>query len=283
MFEKIFNMSPLVTSSQLEQLLSGGADIRICDCRFDLRKPLAGHEDYFKGHIPGAVYVDLDEDMSGAKSGTNGRHPLPSPEAWAETRRRLGIDSNTHVVAYDSHGSVYASRLWWMLRATGHDKVQVLDGGLESWKGPVSTAISIHAPLEKLPDSVDFKGLVLVDALVENLATQNRIVIDARANERFHGQNETLDPVAGHIPGALNRPFQDNLISGAFKSPDSLLKEYRELLGATNPSVVIHQCGSGVTACHNLLAMEYAGLGGSRLYAGSWSEWCSDPGRPVAL
>ena len=137
-------MNPLITSSQLEQLLNSGADIRICDCRFDLTNPLAGHEDYLKGHIPGAVYVNLDEDMSGIKTGTNGRHPLPSPEAWAETRRRLGIDSSTHVIAYDSHGSVYASRLWWMLRAIGHDKVQVLDGGLGSWKGPISTAISIQ-------------------------------------------------------------------------------------------------------------------------------------------
>jgi thiosulfate/3-mercaptopyruvate sulfurtransferase len=279
-------MNPLITSSQLERLLNGGADIRICDCRFDLANPLAGHEEYFKGHIPGAVYVSLDEDMSGIKTGTNGRHPLPSPEAWAETRRRLGIGSSTHVITYDSQGSVYASRLWWMLRATGHDKVQVLDGGLRAWKGPISTAISIHAPLhaplEKRPHSAEFKGQVLVDAVVDNMATQNSIVIDARANDRFHGQNETLDPVAGHIPGALNRPYTDNLVSGEFKSPATLLAEFRALLGATSPSAVIHQCGSGVTACHNLLAMEYAGLGGSRLYAGSWSEWCADPGRPVA-
>jgi thiosulfate/3-mercaptopyruvate sulfurtransferase len=278
----LFGMNPLITSKQLEQLLEGGADIRICDCRFDLSDPSAGRKDYFKGHIPGAAYVSLDEDMSGIKTGTNGRHPLPGPEAWAETRRRLGIDFNTHVIAYDSHGSVYASRLWWMLRATGHDKVQVLDGGLGTWTGPVSTAIGTHAPLEMRPGGVDFRGVVLVDAVVENLATRNSIVIDARTNDRFHGQNETLDPVAGHIPGALNRPFKDNLISGEFKSPDTLLEEYRALLGEANPSAVIHQCGSGVTACHNLLAMEYAGLGGSRLYAGSWSEWCSDPGRPVA-
>ena len=276
-------MNPLITANQLEELLNEGVNVLICDCRFDLTKTSAGHEDYFKGHIPDAIYVDLEKDLSGIKTVINGRHPLPSPEAWAGTRRRLGIDADTHVVAYDSQGSVFASRLWWMLRSVGHDKVQVLDGGLDSWRGPMSTAITLHAPLKAQLAAMDYAGLVLVDTVLENIVTKRKTVVDARALDRYHGQNETLDPVAGHIPGALNRFFKENLTGGEFKSPELLRQEFSELLGATEAMDVIHQCGSGVTACHNLLAMEYAGLSGSHLYAGSWSEWCSDPTRPVEL
>jgi thiosulfate/3-mercaptopyruvate sulfurtransferase len=187
------------------------------------------------------------------------------------------------VVAYDGQGSVYASRLWWMLKATGHANVQVLDGGLDTWNGPIGTmprqAIPTNAPVPTMP----YVGLVLVESLVENLQSKKNLVIDARANDRFHGQNETLDPVGGHIPDALNYCFRENLSGKSFKTPEQLYKDFHDLLGSTKPSEVIHQCGSGVTACHNLLAMEIAGLKGSRLYAGSWSEWCSDPSRPVAL
>lgn len=276
-------MNPLISTDQLQELLKAGANILICDCRFDLTRALAGREDYAKGHIPGAIYVDLEKDLSGAKTGANGRHPLPHPDDWAKIRQRLGIDSSTHVIVYDSQGSAYASRLWWMLRAIGHDKVQVLDGGLESWKGQVSAVASVSIPLLKKPEPREYEGLVRVDAIVNNLATQYKTVLDARSSDRFHGQNETLDPVAGHIPGALNRFFKSNLEASKFKSPEILRKEFSELLGSTQASDVIHQCGSGVTACHNLLAMEYAGLGGSLLYAGSWSEWCADSGRPVEL
>jgi thiosulfate/3-mercaptopyruvate sulfurtransferase len=274
-------MNPLITASQLQALLNRGVNVLICDCRFDLAQVSAGREAYAKGHIPGATYVDLDNDLSGSKTGTNGRHPLPSPDEWATTRQRLGIASDTHVIAYDSQGTAFASRLWWMLRAIGHDKVQVLDGGLESWKGELDTAIVAPTPLEKKPKPVAYQGLVLVDEIVDNLASQRKTVIDARSSDRFHGQNETLDPVAGHIPGSLNRFFKNNLQGSEFKPPEILRKEYSDLLGNIRSSDVIHSCGSGVTACVNLLAMEQAGLVGSLLYAGSWSEWCADPKRPV--
>jgi thiosulfate/3-mercaptopyruvate sulfurtransferase len=276
-------MNPLFTTNQLQALVNSGANVLICDCRFDLAQVSAGREAYAKGHISGAIYVDLDKDLSGSKTGTNGRHPLPSPNEWATTRLRLGIAPDSHVIAYDSQGSAFASRLWWMLRAIGHDKVQVLDGGLESWKGQLSTAILAPTPLEKKPKPVTYKGLVLVDEILDNLASQRKTVIDARSSDRFHGQNETLDPVAGHIPGSLNRFFKTNQEGNSFKSPEILRNEYSKLLGNTRATDVIHSCGSGVTACVNLLAMEQAGLNGSLLYAGSWSEWCADPKRPVEL
>jgi len=274
-------MNALIKANQLHELFNSGANVLICDCRFDLAQVSAGREVYAKGHIPGAIYVDLDKDLSGTKTGTNGRHPLPTPDYWATTRQRLGITPDTLVIAYDSQGSAFASRLWWMLRAIGHDKVQVLDGGWDSWKGQLSTAIVAPAPLPRKPKPLAYKGLVLVDEIVDNLSSQRRTIIDARPSDRFHGQNETLDPVAGHIPGSLNRFFKNNLEGSEFKSSEILSKEYSELLGNTRPSDVIHSCGSGVTACVNLLAMEHAGLGGSLLYAGSWSEWCADPKRPV--
>jgi len=274
-------MNPLIRSNQLQDILNSGANVMICDCRFDLAQVSAGREAYAKGHIPGAIYVDLETDLSGRKTGANGRHPLPSPDDWATTRQRLGIAFDTHVIAYDSQGSAFASRLWWMLRAIGHDKVQVLDGGLESWKGQISNAIVVPSPLEQKPKPVAYRGLVLVDAVLDNLASQRKTIVDARSPDRFHGQNETLDPVAGHIPGSLNRFFKNNLEGNTFKPPEILRKEYSELLGNAQASGVIHSCGSGVTACHSLLAMEYAGLSGSLLYAGSWSEWCADTKRPV--
>lgn len=274
-------MTPLITANQLEELINSGENVLLCDCRFDLVDPLAGKKAYEESHIPGAIYVDLDHDLSGKKTGTNGRHPLPSPQAWAQTKTRLGMSPNTLVVAYDKQGSVYASRLWWMLKATGHAKVQVLDGGLDAWNGPMGTLPHKPTPASHAIEPRPYVGLVLVDEVVSNLEKQSHTVLDARANDRFHGQNETLDPIGGHIPGATNRFFKDNLSATSFKPAEQLFKEFVNLLGSTKPSAVIHQCGSGVTACHNLLAMELAGLKGSRLYAGSWSEWCADPNRPV--
>lgn len=274
-------MNPLIKANQLQELLDSGAKVLICDSRFDLAKVSAGREAYAKGHIQGAIYVDLETDLSGSKAGTNGRHPLPSPDDWASTRQRLGIAPDSHVIAYDSQGSAFASRLWWMLRAIGHHKVQVLDGGCESWKGQMNAAILAPTPLENKPEAVPYKGLVLVHDIFDNLASQRKTVIDARSSDRFHGQNETLDPVAGHIPGSLNRFFKNNLEGSEFKSPETLGREFSELLGNTHATDIIHSCGSGVTACVNLLAMEHAGLCGSLLYAGSWSEWCADPKCPV--
>lgn len=276
-------MTPLITANQLEEILNSGENVLLCDCRFDLVNPEAGRTAYEESHIPGAIYVDLDQDLSGIKSGSNGRHPLPSPQAWAQTKARLGIDSNTLVVAYDKQGSVYASRLWWMLKATGHAKVRVLDGGLDAWNGPMGSIPRKPTPSKQPIEPMLYVGLVLVDEVLGNLEHQKNLVLDARANDRFHGQNETLDPVGGHIPGAINHFFKNNLSATAFKAPEQLFKNFVEILGSKKPSEVIHQCGSGVTACHNLMAMEIAGLKGSRLYAGSWSEWCADPSRPIAL
>jgi thiosulfate/3-mercaptopyruvate sulfurtransferase len=274
-------MSPLITANQLEEIINSGENVLLCDCRFDLTDPLAGKKAYEESHIPGAIYVDLDHDLSGKKTGSNGRHPLPPPEAWAQTKTRLGISPNTLVVAYDKQGSVYASRLWWMLKATGHAKAQVLDGGLDAWNGPMGTVPLKPTPASQAIEARPYVGLVLINEVVNNLQAQKNTVIDARANDRFHGQNETLDPIGGHIPGAINHFFKDNLSATAFKPAEQLFKDFVELLGSKKPSEVIHQCGSGVTACHNLLAMEVAGLKGSRLYAGSWSEWCADASRPI--
>ncbi len=276
-------MTPLITANQLEEIINSGENVLICDCRFDLVDPLAGRKSYLEGHIPGALYVDLDQDLSGPKTGSNGRHPLPTPEVWAQTKTRLGIDSKTLVIAYDNQGSVYASRLWWMLKSTGHANVQVLDGGLDAWNGPIGTLPRQVEPTKLAVAAMPYVGLVSAGDVIENLQSKKSIVIDARANDRFHGQNETLDPVGGHIPGAINYFFRENLSGKSFKHPEQLYQDFHALLGSSKASEVIHQCGSGVTACHNLLAMEIAGLKGSRLYAGSWSEWCSDPSRPVAL
>jgi thiosulfate/3-mercaptopyruvate sulfurtransferase len=276
-------MHPLISPNQLEELVNTGADILICDCRFDLVDPNAGREAYNAGHILGAIYVDLGRDLSAAKTGSNGRHPLPSPQAWADTKKRLGIDPKTTVIAYDNHGSVYASRLWWMLKASGHAHVQVLDGGLSAWNGSIGTIPPVVTPLKTAIQAQDWIGSVTVDVMEQWLTdSKGQCVVDARAEDRFRGENETLDAIGGHIPGALNRFFKHNLSAGQLKSPDALRAEFTALLGNTSASDVIHQCGSGVSACHNLLAMEVAGLPGSRLYVGSWSEWCTDPKRPIA-
>ena len=274
-------MSPLITANQLEEIINSGENVLLCDCRFDLVDPSYGQKSYEESHIPGAIYVDLDKDLSGPKNGANGRHPLPSPEAWAQTKTRLGMDPNTLVVAYDKQGSVYASRLWWMLKATGHANVRVLDGGLDAWNGPMGHIPRAPTACTQAIAPMPYVGLVLVNEVISNLETKKNIVMDARTEDRFHGQNETLDPVGGHIPGEMNRFFKHNLNATAFKTPEQLFKEFSEFLGPIKASEVIHQCGSGVTACHNLLAMEVAGLKGSRLYAGSWSEWCADSSRPI--
>jgi thiosulfate/3-mercaptopyruvate sulfurtransferase len=275
-------MNPIITANQLEELINEGSDVLICDCRFDLTNAKAGFEMYKTAHITGAIYVNVDQDLSGKKTGSNGRHPLPTPEEWAKTRQGLGIANHTHVVAYDSHGGTFASRLWWMLRSISHASVQVLDGGLDAWNGNFSSVGRAPKPLSAMPEAFPYQGVVLIDEMEKNVATQERkMVIDARAPDRFRGENETLDPVGGHIPGATNRCFKENLVAGKFKSPELLYKEFVLLIGQQKPGTIIHSCGSGVSACHNLLAMEAAGLSGSRLHVGSWSEWCSDPKRPI--
>lgn len=258
---------------------------RVFDCRHDLKNTEYGGQAYAKGHIPGALFLHLDRDMSGPMTGKNGRHPLPAIEDFAAKMSACGVGPDTQVVAYDNEGGIFASRLWWMLRWLGHDKVALLDGGLPGWrraKLPLETEVRPFAPAQFVPRPRDEQ--VDTAYVLANLRSPRMLLLDARGEDRYAGENETLDPVAGHIPGALNRFYFDNLDDAGcfFKPTDELRAEFADLLDGREPTCVVQQCGSGVTACHNLLAMEIAGLSGSKLYPGSWSEWCSDPARPVA-
>ena len=259
--------------------------VAIVDVRHDLAQPDDwGMSQFRLGHIPGARFAHLDRDLSAAKSGRNGRHPLPESAACAAVFGRLGIDATKQVVAYDQGNGVYAARLWWMLRLLGHDAVAVLDGGFAQWTRegrPVTTDTPAAGATTFAPHHV--ASPVDAEAVAGSLATRSLLLVDARARERFRGDVEALDPVAGHIPGAINRPFTENLAADArFKPAAALAAEFKALTAGRDPGGIVHYCGSGVTACHNLLAMNHAGLYGARLYPGSWSEWCSDPERPVA-
>lgn len=278
---------PLITAPALRAQLASGARLMVFDCRFDLADPAHGEADHLAWHIPGAVYLHLDRDLSAPRDGRNGRHPLPDRAAFAARLGELGCHDDLPVVAYDASGGMYAARLWWMLRWLGHSRVQVLDGGLVAWDsaggalqaGPVAPrlpgVLTVRPPLVDLLDFSD---------VLAGLGRADRLVVDARAPDRFRGENETLDPVGGHIPGAANRCFRDNLLPGGqFKPAAQLRQEWQQLMGARPASSLVQQCGSGVTACHNLLALAVAGLDGSALYAGSWSEWCSRDNAPVAV
>jgi thiosulfate/3-mercaptopyruvate sulfurtransferase len=274
------------TLCSAEELASHLADPDwiVCDCRHDLGDYEAGRHAYQASHIPGARFLHLDEDLSGPKTGKNGRHPLPHPHTFALRIATLGIDSNKQVVAYDASGGSYAARLWWMLCWIGHARAAVLDGGWDLWtRAGLPTTAEMPLP-QPTSYTVRLRADTAVDAefVAAHLHDGHIAVIDARGPDRFRGENETLDPVAGHIPGALNRFFRNNLdADGRFKSSSRLKQEFENLIGNRPPSQVVQQCGSGVTACHNLLAMERAGLTGSLLFPGSWSEWVSDRARPV--
>jgi thiosulfate/3-mercaptopyruvate sulfurtransferase len=259
----------------------------ILDCRHDLMNPNAGIDSFAIGHIAGAQFANIDTDLSGPKVGADGkflgRHPLPGRAALIETLRGWGIGDDTQVVAYDAHGGMFAARLWWLLRWLGHPAVAVLDGGLVAWQAaglPMVTQTARRTPGD-ISDKHPLVSTVSADDVLANLASQARTVVDARAPDRYRGENETIDPVGGHIPGAKNRFFKDNLGSdGRFKDAAQLKAEFAPLFGSAPQAIM--QCGSGVTACHNLLALEIAGLPGAALYPGSWSEWVGDASRPVA-
>lgn len=256
----------------------------IVDCRFALTDPEAGRRAYAVSHIPGARYAHLNEDLSSPVTSTSGRHPLPYPNALAEKLGRWGIDKTKQVVAYDDTFGAMASRLWWLLRWLGHESVALLDGGYPKWRRegrPVTQDTPQATPAQFHP-TINNALWVEVQHVQTLVHEGGGLIIDARGEERFRGEIEPLDKVAGHVPGAINMPYEDNLdFSGEFMSDEALREHYLATLDDITPDRVIQMCGSGVTACHNILAMEHAGLSGAKLYAGSWSEWIADSRRPV--
>jgi thiosulfate/3-mercaptopyruvate sulfurtransferase len=257
----------------------------VLDCRFELADPAAGERAWASGHVPGALYAHLDRDLSGPVTPQTGRHPLPPPDMFAATLSRWGVTPGTQVVAYDASAGMFAARLWWMLRWAGHDRVAVLDGGLQAWLG----AGGRLGPSVQQRQAVSFRprwrhSMALTTAEVAAaLDDQGQLLVDARGPERFEGRTEPIDPVAGHVPGAVNHPCARNLgPDGRFQPPAALAEQWAATLGSHPPAAVACMCGSGVSACHDLLALEHAGLSGARLYPGSWSEWVRDPSRPVA-
>jgi thiosulfate/3-mercaptopyruvate sulfurtransferase len=281
----------LIEASQLNAH-SSDTDWAVLDCRFELGRPESGAQAYAEGHIPNAIYAHLDRELSGPVTSTSGRHPLPAVEAFAATLGRWGIDENVQVVAYDQGNGAYASRLWWLLRWVGHGRVAVLNGGFAAWQQaglPTTKQPGVRQPRRFTPNRAEGNvGNVVATVELQNLqatgqlAAGERTLIDARSADRFAGQNETIDPVAGHVPGAINHPFAHNLdAQGRFLPPHTLRSKWLETLRGHAPATAIAMCGSGVTACHNLLALELAGLPGAQLYAGSWSEWIRDAARPT--
>lgn len=273
----------LISTGDLALHLSD-RDWLVADCRFDLADPDAGNATWRAGHVPGAIHVDLERHLSVAVTPQSGRHPLPSMDAFTATVSRLGVGNRTQVVAYDAGNGAYAARLWWMLRHAGHDAIAVLDGGFTAWVAegwPVSTDPAARSPAYFVARP---RPEMLCDAAgVGEAIARGELVVDLRGTERFAGEIEPLDAVAGHVPGAVNLPFLQNLDAGGrFRTPDELATHWRERVGAVPGRAVVCMCGSGVTACQGLLALESAGVKGGRLYAGSWSEWIRDPARPVA-
>lgn len=257
----------------------------IIDCRFSLANPEIGINTYRLGHIPNARYAHLNNDLSSAVTSLTGRHPLPDFNQLTKKITAWGITFNNQIVVYDDAGGTFAARLWWLLRCLGHTQVAVLDGGIQQWLA-LGYPITTHLPVctaGRFKAYLDTSQWLETRQIENSLAKKSICLIDARMPERYRGEHEPIDPIAGHIPGALNRPFQSNLnTEGLFLSPSVLNQQFKALIQNIPTEQVIHMCGSGVTACHNLLAMEHAGLAGSKLYAGSWSEWIRDKNRPVA-
>jgi thiosulfate/3-mercaptopyruvate sulfurtransferase len=264
------------------QELASHPEYRVFDCRHDLLKPELGEQHYREAHLPGALFAHLERDLSAPKSGHNGRHPLPKREVFAAWLGRQGVRPSDQVVCYDAANGSMAARLWWMLRWVGHEAVAVLDGGLAKWlaeKRPVTAEIPRFVPSDYRPGRPVSTALDISEVEKQR---NHLVLLDARAPARYRGEHEPIDPVAGRIPGAKNRFNADNVRPDAtFKDPATLRTEFLQVLGESDPAHVVHYCGSGVSACHNLLAMELAGLPGGRLYAGSWSEWSADPSRPI--
>jgi thiosulfate/3-mercaptopyruvate sulfurtransferase len=281
-------MSPFTTLIDAKSLAAqlGRDDLVVVDCRFDLGDTAWGESSCSAAHIPGASYLHLDRDLSGPVTSRSGRHPLPDPERFAKRLGAAGVGDGCQLVAYDQGNGAYAARLWWLARWIGLRAVAVLDGGLAAWSAaglPLDPASPARPPRTLTP-RVDVHAWLDSDTIAELRVKPGSLLLDARGAERFAGRNETIDPVAGHVPGARSHPFTLNLDAGGrFLDRDALRRHWLTVLGSLPSSAVVAMCGSGVTACHNLLALEHAGLGGGRLYAGSWSEWIRDPRRPVAV
>ena len=290
--------STLVSVDQLKALQASGSPLMIFDCSFDLMSPAAGEEQYRKAHIPGAVYANLDTDLSDKgvvdskgkhqphpDAASGGRHPLPSREKFAMWLSSAGFTNEMQAVVYDRNGASYCGRLWWMLKWVGHEAAAVLDGGLQAWEAAGGALTDRDEPSHFQSNFAlgpELRSLASTRQVLGGLGKRSQTIIDARATPRYKGEVEPLDPVAGHIPGALNRPFSQNIgPDGKFKPAAQLKAEFEQLLSGRDPATVVHHCGSGVTSVPNLIAMEVAGLGPTALYAGSWSEWCSDRSRPV--
>ena len=289
----------LISVEELARLKASGKPLMVFDCSFDLMNPTAGHEHYLQTHIPEAVFADLDKNLSAAhgvpgenglvatsaEAASGGRHPLPSRERFAVWLSSVGFANDMQAVVYDRNGCNYCGRLWWMLRWAGHDAVAVLDGGLQAWQAagqPLSSGEEPGHFQSNFELGQPLETLKTVDQVETDLGQATQTLIDARAPARYRGEVEPLDPVAGHIPGALNRPFASNIAADGRFKPAALLKaEFEQLLAGRDPASVVHQCGSGVSATPNVLAMRIAGFAPTALFAGSWSEWCSLPSRPV--
>ncbi len=280
-------MHPYTTLIDVATLAAqlGRDDLVLFDCRSELSNADWGPAQFAVSHLPGAQFLHLDRDLSSPITSTSGRHPLPDPEAFARRVGALGAGPGVRVVAYDQGNGAYAARLWWLLRWIGFPDVAVLDGGFAAWGAaglPLETAVR-EPRARSMPVALDARAWVASDALNELRGRPGTLLVDARGAERFAGRNETIDPIAGHVPGARNAPFTANLgADGRFLSRDALRRRWTTLLGSLPPGALVSMCGSGVTACHNLLALEHAGLTGGKLYAGSWSEWIRDPRRPIA-
>jgi len=278
----------LIDVDSLQELL-GQPRLAVIDCRFDLMNPEAGRQAYLRAHIPGARYADLNRDLSAPVGPHTGRHPLPLPELFAGRLGAMGIGNDTQVVAYDEANGSIAARLWWMLRWLGHDAAAVLDGGFKAWTARGGALQSgeadpaAEAVARQFTPRIDADSVVSTAEVERGLQDFKAVLVDARAQERYAGTVEPIDPVAGHIPGAVNHPFTANLgADGRFLPAAELKRRWQERLAGGDLENLVAMCGSGVTACHNLLSLEVAGLTGGKLYAGSWSEWIRDPRRPVA-
>lgn len=286
----------LISAEQLANFAKSSAKpLIIFDCTFDLMKPELGQQQFDEAHIPGAIYVNLDKHLSAKNdpsAASGGRHPLPSRETFAAWLSSIAFTNAHQAVVYDRNGVNYCGRLWWMLKWAGHEAVAVLDGGLQAWQaaGGAVESSQIASKSQKLPFlpsnyalASELVALTAINTIANNLNKPSQTILDARGAPRFRGEVEPLDPAAGHIPGALNRPFTENIgADGKFKPAEVLKAEFAKLLAGRDPATVVHHCGSGVSAVPNVLAMELAGFGRQALFAGSWSEWCSDPSRPLA-